>query len=178
MKLVDEKKKAEEEAAKSAAKAANAAKAAAAAKKKRLDEIRASMKVEQRRKELLKELDDGAVADTGREVLAGNIVSQGYSVTGDVANDMDVYQGHLKVHIRKSWNLPGWMQASNLSAKVLVKFAPNGRIIHQEFLKKSGNGEFDGHVMRAIKEAEPFPAPPPSLHREVLEEGVELGYPQ
>ncbi len=147
-------------------------------KKKRLSELRASMKIEQRRKEMLKELSEGEVADTGREILAGNIVSQGYSVTGDVASDMDVYQGHLKVHIRKSWNLPGWMQASNLSAKVLVKFAPNGRILSQVFLKNSGNSEFDSHVLRAIKEAEPFPKPPPSLEREVMEEGVELGYPQ
>ena len=160
-------------------KIANSKKALAKKRKNRLAELRASMKIEQKRKQLIKELKGGSAPSTqGRAPLAGNIVSQGYSVTGDVAGDMDVYQGHLKAHIRKAWNLPGWMEASNLSAKVLVKLAPNGKILKYEFVKKSGNGEFDGHVLNAIKEAEPFPVPPPSLQRVVMEDGVEWGFPQ
>ncbi len=170
---LDAKKKKEAEAAQ---------KKAADASRKRLEELRASLRVEQRRKELLDEIkgnDKGVgTGDGGRPALSGNILSQGYSVTGDVATDMDVFQGHLKAHLRKSWNLPGWMEASNLSARVVVKLAPNGRILSQSFLKQSGNEEFDRYVSQAIKNAEPYPQPPPSLQRIVMEEGIEWGFPQ
>lgn len=150
----------------------------AAKEKKRLDDLRASLRVEERRKRLVNELKDQVSAEEGRTPLAGNIISEGYSVTGDVASDMDIFQGHLKAHLRKTWNLPGWMQASSLSARVLVKLAPNGKIMAQEFLRESGNSEFDRYVVEALKNAEPFPGPPPSLQRKVMEEGVEWGFPQ
>jgi TonB family protein len=148
------------------------------AQKKRLADLRASLRVEQRRKELLKELKGEAGEGQGRMPLAGNIVSQGYSVTGDVADDMDIFQGHLKAHLRKTWSLPGWMQASNLSARVIVKLAPTGKVLSQEFIKKSGNEEFDRYVSQALKDAEPYPAPPPSLQRLIMEQGIEWGFPQ
>jgi len=148
------------------------------AQKKRLADLRASLRVEQRRKELLAELKGADGEGEGRAPLAGNVLSQGYSVTGDVADDMDIFQGHLKAHLRKTWSLPGWMQASNLSARVLVKLAPTGKVLSQTFLKKSGNEEFDRYVAQALQEAEPYPAPPPSLHRVIMEQGIEWGFPQ
>jgi TonB family protein len=146
--------------------------------RKRLEDLRASLRVEDRRRQLMQELKGPVKEGEGRIPLQGNILSEGYSVTGDVASDMDVYQGHLKAHLRKTWNLPAWMQASNLSARVLVKLAPNGRILSQEFLRVSGNPEFDRYVAEALKNAEPFPQPPPSLQRTVMEQGVEWGFPQ
>lgn len=176
MRLPDEKAKAQAEAKKKA----DAKKAAAAkerARKKRLADVRASLKIEQRRKALRKELSAEAPTET-RAPLAGNIVSEGYSVTGDVASDMDVYQGRARAHLGKMWKLPGWMEASTLSAEVLLKIAPNGRILSQEFVKKSGNQEFDNSVLSAIRDAEPYPVPPPSLRQTVMEEGIRWGFPK
>lgn len=176
MRLPDKKAKAEAE-AKKKAKAQKAAAAKEEARKKRLADVRASLKIEQRRKALRKELSQEAEGET-RAPLTGNIVSEGYSVTGDVASDMDVYQGRARAHLGKMWKLPGWMEASSLSAEVLLKIAPNGRILSQKFVKKSGNQEFDNSVLNAIRDAEPYPAPPPSLRQTVMEEGIRWGFPK
>jgi outer membrane biosynthesis protein TonB len=178
MKLEAEKKAETAKAEKAKAEADAKKKAASEAQAKRLADLRASMRVEQRRKELANELKGEGGEGEGRAPLAGNILSQGYSVTGDVADDMDVFQGHLKAHLRKTWSLPGWMLASNLSSRVLVKLAPTGMILSQSFLKKSGNEEFDRYVVQALKDAEPYPAPPPSLQRIIMEQGIEWGFPQ
>lgn len=179
MKLAEEKAAEEEKTAIAKKDAiAKEKKEAVEKEKNRLDDLRAQLRLEQRRKRLVEELKGDVKEGEGRTPLAGNMISEGYSVTGDVATDMDVYQGHLKSHLRKTWNLPGWMEASSLSARVLVKLAPNGKILAQEFLRESGNSEFDRYVAEALKNAEPFPKPPPSLRRKVMEDGIEWGFPQ
>lgn len=169
--ILEEAKKAEQKAKADAASVAK--KKADEAQKKRLADLRASMRVEQRRKELANELKQG-----GREELAGNIVSQGYSITGDVAEDADIFRGHLQAHIRKVWSVPGWMNASNLSARVLMKIGPTGKLLSVGFIKKSGNEEFDRYVAQAARDAEPYPPPPSTLQRQLMEQGLEWGFPQ
>jgi len=172
--VLEESQKAEQKAKADAA--ADAKKKSDDAQKKKLADLRASLRVEQRRKELASELKAGT--GEGREALSGNILSQGYSITGDVAEDADIFRGHLQAHIRKVWNVPGWMNASNLSARVLMKIGPTGKLLSVGFIKKSGNEEFDRYVAQAARDAEPYPPPPSTLQRQLMEQGLEWGFPQ
>lgn len=148
--------------------------------KDRIKELRERISADARRRELMKKYgkkgDDES--EDAREKLAGNIVSEGYSVTGDVASDLDVYQGKIQAHLRNHWKVPAWITASNLHARVLVKLAPDGRIVSKSFLAKSGNGDFDAYVERTFVDANPLPAPPQALTRIVLEDGIECGFPK
>jgi len=150
------------------------------AENQRIKDIQDRLRASQRRNELIAKLQKKKEAsdNSGRAVLSGNILSQGYSTTGDVATDADVYNGKAAAHLRKHFNVPAWVQASNLSARVLVKIAPDGRVVRQDFLKRSGNTEFDSYVERAIRSADPFPPPPETLKRTFMEEGVEWGFPK
>lgn len=152
--------------------------------KDRLKQLKESLKAEQRRKELAEELAKKVTKNSdnsgggGRPELAGNILSQGYSVTGDLATEQDVFRGKIQAHIYKNWSVPAWMKASALRAVVLVKVAPDGRILEKEFLKKSGDEIFDSAVERAMELSDPLPPPPDSLKRIFLEEGIECSFPR
>ena len=81
-------------------------------------------------------------------------------------------------HLFRQWVIPAWLQASRLSARVLVKIDPSGRVVEKAFIKKSGNPQFDSAVESAIERADPFPAPPRTLARMYMEEGFECGFPK
>ncbi len=138
--------------------------------------LKNDLKLEGRRRALMDKLKTGG--EGGRATVEGNILSKGYSASGTVATEMDAYQGKLKGHIRRFWDVPSWMNASSLKARVWVRLSAEGRIMHREFLAKSGNEEFDRYVEQTIVAAEPFPAPPNLLRQVMLEEGVEWGFPQ
>jgi outer membrane biosynthesis protein TonB len=142
----------------------------------RLKLLRQGLRAEGRRKELVAKFKSEGIG--GRPALGGNIVSEGDSVTGDLATATEVYNGKVKSHLRKHWEVPGWMTSGRLAARVLVKIAPDGRILEREFLKRSGNAEFDGYVERAVDLSNPFPAPPDHLKRIYMEEGLEWRFPQ
>lgn len=139
-------------------------------RKKKLEELRKKMRSESRRREIQEKLKEEV--GEGRPRLAGNIQSEGYSLTGDVAKDIDAFTGKVYSHVMSNWRVPGWVQASRFSAQVLIYVAPDGRIIKQEFLKRSGNASYDKEVEQAIQDSSPLPQPPPSLRRQVMEEGI------
>lgn len=142
----------------------------------RLKALRDSLRADNRRKELMKKFKiDG---EGERAPLAGNVLSQGSQTTGDIATVAEEYEGKLVGHLRKNYNVPGWMRTGQLRARVLVRIGPDGRLLHQEFLKRSGNAEFDSAVERAVRSSDPFPSPPDALRRVYMEEGVEWGFPE
>ncbi len=138
---------------------------------KRLDELRARLRADNRRQELMGKLGGG------RQILSGNKLSKGYSHTGDVATGADEYAGLLRAHVHKYWNVPAWMNASELKAIMMVKINPDGSLLKRAFIKKSGNYNFDSAVELAIENANPFPAPPKALARLYMEEGFQCGFP-
>lgn len=140
------------------------------------DTLKKELSAEARRKALMQKLGSGNTE--GRASVEGNIISKGYAASGTVASEMEAYQGTLRGHIRKFWDVPSWMNATTLKARILIRLSFDGRIVSKEFLSKSGNDEFDRYVDQTISSAEPFPAPPELLKRSMLEEGVEWGFPQ
>ncbi|NCN27660.1 TonB C-terminal domain-containing protein [bacterium] len=151
-------------------------------KKKAMDEARKALSTESQRKKLMKDLlndDDAKVAEVGREQLGGNILSEGYSITGDVATDKEVHSGKIRNHVMKFWKVPAWMAASKqYRAEVVVKLDPKGRVISRDLITKSGNDEFDRYALQSIESADPFPAPPDSLKMIYLEEGIICAFPE
>jgi TonB family protein len=145
----------------------------------RMRDVRERLRADSRRKELLAKLEgDGKrVGSGGRQVLAGNQLSEGYSVTGDIAKDGDVYTGKVKAHLHRNWFLPAWMTSSNLKAHVVLRIAPDGRVVSKEFAKRSGNADFDAAVEKTINAANPLPPPPEALRRAYLEDGLGYSFP-
>ncbi len=144
-----------------------------------VQDVRERLRAEQKRQELMAKLKgEASTGGGGRPLLAGNKISEGYSVTGDVAKDQDIYVGKIEARLRQFWTVPAWMDTGKLTAKVLVKVAPDGRVISKEFLKSSGNAEFDGYVVSTIERASPLPPPPDTLKHIALENGFEWGFPK
>lgn len=165
---------------------------AAEAKKK---ELSAKAKKEKEEAEELKRLQDlqkslsqnylkdesikAAKVGEGREILAGNIKSEGYATTGDIATQKDAFQAEIRKHFYKYWNAPGWMKASGkFSARIIVRIAPDGRVLSQEFERRSGSEEYDALAAKAVADASPFPKPPADLLRNVMEDGIVCGFPE
>ncbi len=142
---------------------------------KKLQELQKSLSQDYLKDESLKEVPAG---NEGREVLAGNIKSDGYAVTGDIATQRDAYQAEVRKAFGRHWAAPGWMKASGkFSAKILVRLAPDGRVLSQEFLVRSGSSEYDALAAKAVSDASPFPKPPADLIRNVMEDGIVCGFP-
>lgn len=149
-------------------------------REKKLKALRARLSGEAKRKELLSRLQSKKEKSSvdGRPALGGNIVSEGYALTGDVAKDVDIYTGRATTHLRQHFAVPAWMDSAKLSARVLVRLGPDGSVLSSEFTQRSGNEQFDEAVERALKLAQPFPAPPASLASVLKTEGVEWGFPR
>jgi TonB family protein len=177
--ILAEKKKAEAKKSDDAKKAAAIAKTKKeqqeAEELKKMQDLQKTLSQGYLKDETLNEVQSG---DAGREILAGNIISQGSSITGDIATQRDAYQALAKNHFARFWNAPGWMQASNrFSAKILVRVAPDGRVLSQEFLERSGSSEYDALAAKAVSDASPFPPPPADLVRNAMEDGIVCAFP-
>jgi TonB family protein len=145
---------------------------------KRLKALQEQMRADAKRKELAAKLKGGKAETEGREALRGNKLSEGASLSGEIATQADAYNGKLQGHLNRHWRLPDWSVNSGLSARVLVKIGPDGRIASKSFVKRSANEKFNESVERALEDAEPFPAPPPALSKIYLEDGIEWGFPK
>ena len=143
----------------------------------RIKELQARLRADAKRSALMKGLKGTSSKDT-RQALAGNQLSEGYSLTGDVAKEADIYTGKAHAHLLQYWNVPPWMNASNLSARVVVRIGADGHVIKKEFSKRSGNADFDHYVESAIAKADPFPPPPEAIRRNAMNDGIEWGFPK
>jgi colicin import membrane protein len=74
------------------------------------------------------------------------------------------YQSSIGGRLMEHWALPEikpWNP--NLSARVIIHIAQNGRIISHSFEKRSGDRVFDQFVTRTIQEANPLPPIPAAM---------------
>jgi len=145
----------------------------------KLKDLKERLKADQKRKEeiakLLKKKSGGS---DGRPELAGNIKSEGFATTGDVATQAEAYTGKVLAHIQKYWRVPGWIKVSDYRARIAVKISPTGKVIAKKLLLSSGNAEFDQLVNRAVEASNPFPAPTEGLRLQMLQEGLAFDFPK
>ena len=112
------------------------------------------------------------------ETLKGNVVRKGSSAKGDASRSAETtYFDVVLEKVRNEWELPSWLQGKGLSAKVLIKIDRRGMITVINFVRSSGNSQFDAAVKRALYASMPFPVPPVSVLADVMKDGVILGFP-
>jgi hypothetical protein len=113
-------------------------------------------------------------------LLEGNQISKGSSVKGRYQGDVaqfDQYVLTLPHLIRPFWKLPSFLKQGDFQARVVVYINSEGVVVHQRFISKSGNEDFDSRALKSISESQPFPAPGPEIKDRLLSEGVILGFP-
>ncbi len=112
------------------------------------------------------------------EVIKGNVVSKGESLTGETNETLSSkYLDSVLQKLRLNWELPLWLSRQNLSAQVSVTIDPRGALQGMRFIKLSGNPQFDDAVRQAIIKSQPFLPPPGELRETILLNGILLGFP-
>ena len=97
-----------------------------------------------------------AQAQAQAQVQSG---AQGTGIGGSqLGLKLQIYKTRVWNKVRGNWSYPEILASqSNLEAVVLVSVTNEGQIRYYKLLKKSGNGQFDQSVIRAVKLSEPFP---------------------
>jgi outer membrane biosynthesis protein TonB len=115
---------------------------------------------------------------TSSPVIKGNAISKGSSLAGDAKeSDQANYYDAVLTQLQGNWALPVWLSRQNLSAKVQVFIDARGRLHGFQFVKLSGNAQFDDAVKRALQESAPFSPPPADVADSVLVNGIIFGFP-
>ena len=112
------------------------------------------------------------------EQVRGNKIAKGSSASGEAKESAETtYFDVVLDKVRAEWELPQWLQDKNLSAKVLIQIDRRGMITHTQFIKSSGNDQFDSAIKRALQAASPLPVPPTQILASVSGDGILLGFP-
>jgi len=117
------------------------------------------------------------LAATQSNLIKGNEVSPGSSLTGIAKIENDEYLNDLDKHVKKHWDLPNFLARANLRASVLIHLDERGFVVKKEMTRSSGNQIFDQTVLASIERASPFPQPPKRLVNLFMVEGIVLGFP-
>ncbi len=112
-----------------------------------------------------------------KEIVKGNVLSAGSSLTGLNKIEFNQYIGDLDARVKSHWALPEWMASLNLRAEISIKIDKTGQIIEKTFLLKSGNSDFDNYVLSAIDQSNPFPPPPEKFIDLVGIRGITFAFP-
>ena len=80
--------------------------------------------------------------------------------------DMSEYMADLNKKIEENWQAPQILEEGKVS--VIFKIDKDGRIIHTEVEKSSGNAVFDESAINTVKKTAPFPPLPIDSKREFL----------
>lgn len=161
------------------------------AEEKRRAELREKREEERRRKKIKSALsrikaldridkvrDGGAEKAADSQVIKGNQVSRGSTLTGDAKETAETsYLDTLREQVKSNWALPVWLARQNHSAQLKIFLDSSGRVHRMRFTKPSGNRQFDDAVRQAVEDSQPFPEPPDDLKTTLLIRGVTLGFP-
>ena len=114
-------------------------------------------------------------------VLEGNKLSAGEAVVGDSLENartvLGQYASTLPSHVRPFWKLPSYLLNKDLSARIRVFLSDSGKVLRTEITKTSGVDDFDQRALRAIKQANPFPAPEAEIAKMTTSGAIVLGFP-
>lgn len=110
------------------------------------------------------------VADVASEG-AGAGIGPGTGSAG-IQKDLDflLYYRTVQERVKKAWSFSGG--SADLTTTVLFAINPDGGLAGVKITRSSRDGAFDESVVRAIRRAAPFPAPP-QKYREQFAQGIE-----
>ena len=126
-----------------------------------------------------KNLEDHPKKPSASELLIkGNQISHGSSHSEDAQESLDQsYYDLLKDRLQGHWSLPPWISRQKLSAQVEIRIDPHGHLSQIQFVKPSGNSQFDEAVRKTIQMSQPFPLPPEEVQMSVQKNGILIGFP-
>ncbi len=111
-------------------------------------------------------------------VIKGNQVSKGTSLSGAARENAQAgYYDQIREGLAQFWTLPPWLSRQKLSAQVQIRVGPSGRVLSTNFVRPSGNAQFDEAILSAIRESQPLPRPPKELLDSLASDGVIVGFP-
>lgn len=117
-------------------------------------------------------------AMTSGEMVRGNQVSKGSALSGEAKTSLETtYFDVVLERVQSNWELPKWLQDQNLSAKVMIYLDARGGLKSFQFVKPSGNEQFDSEVKRTLQASSPFPLPPSEIASDLSGKGILLGFP-
>ena len=111
--------------------------------------------------------------------IKGNQVSPGTSLSGE-AKEAAVasYYDSLRERLLEKWTLPIWLKRQlHLSGQVQLFINARGQLVSFDWMKKSGNEQFDQAVEQVLKASQPFPVPNEDLQSLLVNNGVLVGFP-
>jgi TonB family protein len=136
-----------------------------------LAKIRALERLKDKSDEPRESEDDGIL-------IKGNQISKGTSLSGDAREKaQSSYYDLIRESLVEHWSLPTWLTREKLSAQVLLRVDPAGRVLSLKFLKNSGNAAFDQAIQSTVRDAQPLPRPPKELFDSLSDDGVIVGFP-
>lgn len=118
-------------------------------------------------------------ADRGGGPVVAGVATEGAGAgigpgTGSagIQKDLDflLYYRTVQERVKKAWNFSGG--SADLTTTVLFAINPDGSLAGVKITSSSRDGAFDESVLRAIRRAAPFPAPP-QKYREQFAQGIE-----
>lgn len=141
----------------------------------KLQELQALQKLKEKKAE--PETPTETTSQEDSNPIKGNRLAVGDSITGVSRIQYDNYKQIVHNAVKNKWQLPSWMQESDLFAEALIKINDSGHVTEQVLITSSGNSMYDKYVTQAITEASPFPAPPDKFVNIVGVKGVVLRFP-
>jgi TonB family protein len=111
-------------------------------------------------------------------LIKGNQISQGSSLSSDARESLEQnYSDLLKDRLQENWSLPPWISRQNLSAQVEIRIDAQGHLSRVQFVKPSGNSQFDEAVKKTLQLSQPFPHPPEEVRLSLQKNGILIGFP-
>lgn len=78
------------------------------------------------------------------------------------ANPVELYKGLLQYAFTSKWKKPDDIADDNYAAEVQISISPDGRISNPQWLKGSGNSQWDNSVRQAVAAITSMTGPPPT----------------
>lgn len=110
-------------------------------------------------------------------VFKGRVLSAGTVPTGLDKLQSENYLAQLDAHIKQHWTLPQWLIGKPFKARIHVKFDEQGKILFKKIVVSSGQPTYDEYCLKAIEDAEPFPAVPAKFAELYKVDGVQFAFP-
>jgi colicin import membrane protein len=125
----------------------------------------------------LKKIQD-STSQSNDTPIKGNILSKGTSLSGEAREAAEAhYYEIVQARLESNWALPAWLARADYSAQVRIFIDAQGNVKKTQFIRSSGNPQFDEAVRRCIQESEPLPSPPIDLRMSVWLNGIVVGFP-
>jgi TonB family protein len=112
------------------------------------------------------------------DVVRGNKVSAGNSLTGLERLDYNRYYDELKAKVNSNLSIPQWLADADLRAQVQVLIDERGYVTKRTIVRSSNNDVFDAKVIEAIDASSPLPPPPERLRGLLSSSGITFNFPQ